>query len=232
MWKTAVCELNEGSITIKDRGDVKDIFKINEISSIKMDLKHRSVLILIHGEELYVENMALPRTGRKYIYGLIEDRLKDKFKNIDNMMFSYKIWNKNKFEFNLTVLCINHNYSEVIKKFSDNKINIKGMVPVQIYVMDKYKHSINKKSYILVVCFETETYFIACYENNIVFSGLFKVKSKNQLLECVDEFNLKLNILIPNIKFHDMEFVNLPYKDIFKDLENNYSCSDLGEFAI
>ncbi|MCI2202598.1 MAG: hypothetical protein LKK61_14835, partial [Clostridium sp.] len=68
MWKTAVCELNEGSITIKDRGDVKDIFKINEISSIKMDLKHRSVLILIHGEELYVENMALPRTGRKYIY--------------------------------------------------------------------------------------------------------------------------------------------------------------------
>ncbi|WP_446899346.1 hypothetical protein ACSVC9_05520 [Clostridium sp. LBM24168] len=232
MWKTSLFELTEGNVEVRNKMNVKNTFKINEINSMKVGLKYRNALILIHGEKIYVENITIPKIRKKYIYGLIEDRLKNKFKDIDNMMFSYKIWQKSRFSLSMTVLCINRNYRDLIKKFSENRINVKGMIPVQIYALNKYKDIINKEKYIFVVYFEVKTYFIACYKNKIIFNELFKIKSKSEFMECIDEFNLRLNVLVPNIKFYDIEFVNLPCKDILEDLRRNYSCNDLGEMTI
>lgn len=240
MWKSSFLELKGENITYikKNRGIFennkinKRIFNINEFKKIKINLKHKRVYILVHGEKVYVENFIMPKLKEKYLYNLIEEKLKEKFKNIDNIMFSYKILSDNGHNLHIMVFCMNWNNVELLKNFIKNKTEVKGILPVQFYALNRYAKNIKENNYIFAAFFDKIIYFLACQKEKVVFNELFEIQCKEDFMYYFDEFNLKLKLLIPGIDFKNIEFLNLPYKDVIGGIYKKYKCNDLGEMSI
>ncbi|MBV4426880.1 hypothetical protein [Clostridium tyrobutyricum] len=222
MWKTDIFELNSKNKTLQ----------IAELQRIKVNLKSKKIIILVHGEEIYVENMIIPKIRKKSIYELIEEKLRNRFKKLDNIMFSYNINSHNKLELNVDVLCMNWDNFELFKKLSESKVDVKGVIPVQLYALEKYNKKIYKKQCIFLTFFKNIAYIIACYNNKIIFNDVFEVESKEDVIYCIEEFRLRLNILVPRIEFKHIEILNLPYKGLLEELSQYYNCNDLGELSI
>lgn len=210
----------------------KYIFNKDEFKKMKVNLKHKKVYILVHGEEVYVENFIMPKLKEKYLYNLIEERLKRKLKNIDNIMFSYKILKDNGHSLNIVVFCMNWNNVNMLNNFSINKTEVKGILPIQLYALNKYIKNIKENNYIFIAFFDETVYLLACQREKVIFNDLFKIKCKEDFIYSLDEFNLKLSLLICGIDFKNIEFLNLPYKDVMKNLSEKYKCNDLGEMII
>jgi hypothetical protein len=238
MFKTALLEVVDGKVMYLQKSknilskNMKKSLNVRDIRNINVNLKYRNITVLIHGEEIYIENMIIPKVRKIYIYNLVEDRLREKFKDINNIMFSYEIVNSSRVKLDIRVMCINSDCTHLIKKFTENNIDINGIVPVQLYVLNKYKNKINSDNYIFVTEIRNLTYFIACSKDKVLFNEIFHVDSGDDFLYCLDEFKLKLNLLIPNIDFKHMEFLNFPYKDVIKNISCKCSCNDLGEIVI
>lgn len=222
MWKTDILEVNSKNKTLQ----------ISELQKIMVNLKSRKIIILLHGEEIYIENMIIPKIRKKNIHELIEEKLRNRFKKLDNIMFSHNITSHNKLELNVDVLCMNWHNFELFKKLSESKIDVKGVIPIQLYALKKYNKKIYKKQCIFLTFFKNIAYIIAYYNNKIIFNNVFEVKSKEDVIYCIEEFKLKLNILVPKIEFKHIEILNLPYKELLEELSQYYNCSDLGELSI
>lgn len=230
MWRTALLELQSENLIFKGRENIK--VKVHEIDKIKVNLKRKSVLILIHGEKIYVENMLIPKVKRKYVYNLVEEKLKEKFKDIDSMLFSYKITEKNRYSLNVNTFCINRNYRKLVEKFKDSSVNIIGLIPIQFYILNKYKNRIKDENYIFLTYIEEKGYFIACCRNKVVFNEMFEINSEEEFLECLDEFILKLKLIVPTVEFNYIYSVNFYYECMSKNIICGRKFKNLGEFIV
>lgn len=207
------------------------IVPINKLHNIKIDLKNKKLFILVHGEEIYVTVMKLPKLKSKVIYKFIREELKNKFKNIDNIMFSYEIIQSNKYNLEIIVFCMNWKNIDIAKTCSDSGADIKKIVPIQFYIWSKYKNMIKEQNYIFVLNVNEYTYLMACYKNRIMFNNVLRNLCKEEFLEDLEQFIFKLNVLMPSLKFLTIIFANFGYKDLIKSLSKNYKCRDLGNLV-
>jgi hypothetical protein len=237
----AILEINNKNITYRIMAKKHSIFnllkknKIDEnvipvsnIEKIRIDLKNKKMIILVHGEAIYVTVMKLPKLKSKLLYKVIRDELKNKFKNLDNIMFSYEIVQSSKYNLEVMVSCMNWHNMDIAKMCSDSGANIKQIVPIQFYMWSKYKNRIKDENYIFILNMNDITYFMACYRDKIILNNVYKDIFKDNFSENLEQFRFKLNILMPNFNFDTIIFVNFIYKDIIESLSTSYKCRDLG----
>ncbi|BAH06160.1 hypothetical protein [Clostridium kluyveri] len=219
-------------INLFNRSKKRIIFS-NKLQDIKVNLKNKRLCILVHGEEIYITYMDLPKMKRESLNRVVRNELKSRFKNMDNIMFSYEIVKHSKHSLGLIVFCMNWSNMNIAKVCDDKGGNIRGIMPIQFYIWSTYKDKLGKGNYIFTLIKEDTLYLMACEDDKVVFNNVFKnIIIKEEFLGILEEFKFKLNILIPKIKFSTIVFVDFLYKDIIKALYKNYTCKDLGSFSI
>ncbi|MFL0196882.1 hypothetical protein ACJDU8_15130 [Clostridium sp. WILCCON 0269] len=241
MWQKAFLEVSKKSIIYREickkkffinlfnKRNKKVVFS-NKFKDIKVNLKNKKLCILVHGEEIYVTYMNLPKIKKENLYGVIKYELKSRFKNMDNIMFSYEILKHNRHNLEVIVFCMNWSNIDIAKICSDRGASIKGIVPIQFYIWSNYKDKLGSENYIFTLIVDNILYLMACGEGKVIFNNVFKNIFKEDFLENLEQFQFKLNILVPNIKFSTIAFVDFLYKDIIETLSKKYICKDFGKF--
>ncbi|MEY7999439.1 hypothetical protein AB8U03_04365 [Clostridium sp. Mt-5] len=242
MHKKIFLEVNNKNIMyreISNKNSIFDLFNNNKINKsvisikdIKVKLKNRNLIILVHGEEIYIVFMELPKMNRENLFRIIKEELENKFKKMDNIMFSYEIIRRYKYRLEIMVFCMNWHNMKVAEKCDDVGFRIKGIVPIQFYIWENYKDKIINENYIFILMRDKIIYFIACHRGKIVFNNVFKNISKDGFFDILEQFRVKLSILMPDLRFSHIFFVDFPYKDIIEKLSENYMCKDLAKFIM
>jgi hypothetical protein len=205
---------------------------IVSIKGIKVNLKNRNLVILAHGEEVYVMLMKLPRVNRTNIFKIIREELKNKFKRTDDIMFSYDIIRRCKYNLEVMVFCMNYRNGKVIEECHNAGFHIAGIVPIQFYIWENYKDKIKSENYIFVLMRNEVLYFIACHKCKMIFNNVFKNIKKDDFFDILEQFQMKLSILMTDFKFTYIYFVGFPYKDTIEEVSKQYICKDFGKFIV
>lgn len=242
MRKKVFLEVKDTSMVCREsfnKNSIFNIFNKNEINKnvtsiedIKVELKNRNLIILVHGKEIYVVYMELPRMNRKSLYRAIKEELKNKFKEMDNIMFSYEIIRYNKHSVEAAVFCMKWHNMKLLEKCNGLGARVKGIVPIQFYMWYCCRTKIKSENHMFILVEDDNFYFIAGHKDKIVFNNVFKNMKKQDFLDMFEQFRVKLSILIPNFKFAHIYFLDFPYKDIIEKLAETYVCKELKGFSM
>ncbi|MEY8762295.1 MULTISPECIES: hypothetical protein [Clostridium] len=210
-----------------DAGEInKNITSVNEI---KVNLRNKKLVVLVHGEEVYVMSMTLPKVGRKNIYRIIEEEIENKFKKMNDIMFSYRIIRHFRHSLEIMVFCMNYDSRKLIEECHSAGFCVKGIVPVQFYIWETYRNKIKSESYIFILMRNGILYFMVCHENKMVLNNVFENMKKSDFFYILRQFQMKLNVLLNNFRFQRIFFVDFPYTDIIEKLSDTYFCEDLSD---
>lgn len=208
-----------------------DNFKIhaNCIQDIKIQLKNKNLFIVVHGEEVYVKLITLPKVAKEKIEFVIREELRYRFKNLDNIMFTYEIFKDNGKSIQVVVFCLNWSQSDLIKKCVQRGGDVKGIFPIQFCVFNKYKPQIKEKNFILIFLLDTNTYLLGCSNDKIIGNSVIKAFNEEKFEEELEKFIVKCNLMreveyVPNILF-----LNFSYEELIESISKNYKCRNLGK---
>lgn len=202
--------------------------KAKNIDDIKIDFKNRNLFIIVDGEEIYVKFMTFPKVEKEKLHAIIKGELQYRFKNIDNIMFTYQIIKDNGSSLDVIVFCLNWSKSNLVKKCTERGGKIKGIFPIQFCILNNYKNRIKDKNYILIFIHEDILYLLACSDNKMIANSVIKTFTENSFIDELKKFQVKCSILQEHDQFNKIFFLNFPYKALIKDAEELYSCIDLG----
>lgn len=202
--------------------------KAKYLEDIKVDLKNKSLFLIIHGEEVYVKYMTLPKVKKEKLYLLIKNELNYRFKKIDNIMFTYEVFKDNGTNLELIVFCLNWNKSDLVKQCVKNGGEIKGIYPVQFHILNNYRRKIKEKSYIFIFLMESNLYFLGCRDDKIIGNSLCKEYNREKFMDELEKFKIKCCNAKKFIDFPNIFFVDFPDKDLIETLSQEYHCTDLG----
>lgn len=241
MKKTGVLEITDQYLLYKsllDKGIIGKIknrklekleIKGEDLKDIKVDLKNRSLFLVIHGEEVYVKYMTLPKVKKEKIYFLIKSELEYRFKRIDNIMFTYEVFKDNGISLDVIVFCLNWNKPDLLKECVDKGGEIKGIYPVQFHVLNKYKNKIMEKEYIFVFFMEKNLYFLGCCNDKVIGNTLCKNYDRKKFMAELEKFQIKCCGISNFRNFSSIFFLNFPDKALIETLSEEYHCIDLGD---
>lgn len=206
-------------------------FEIKErcLDKMKVDLKNRNLFLLIHGEEVYTRYMILPKVKKEKLYFLIKNELKYRFKNLENIMFTYEIFKDNGTNLEVIVFCLNWNKSGLIKECVNRGGEIKGIYPVQFHILNNYRKKIKEENYIFIFSLQNNLYFLGCHKDKIIGNSVCKTFSKEKFMDELEKFKIRCCNIRDFKCFSSMFFLDFPYKDLIENLSKEYNCTDLGE---
>jgi hypothetical protein len=240
--KNGVLEISDQHLSYKDSFKESFINKINGkkrmdridvkaqcLDDIKVSLKNKNLFLIIHGEEVFVKYMILPKVKEEKLYVLIKEELSYIFKKIDNIMFTYDIFKDNGAYLDIVVFCLNWNKSDIIKKCINKGAEISGVCPVQFHILNNYRKKIKEKNYILIFSLQDSLYFLGCKEDKIIGNSVCKIFQKKNFFEELEKFHVKCCSIQKDVQFTSMFFLDFPYKDLIENLATEYKCTDLGE---
>jgi hypothetical protein len=210
------------------RGDNLQI-KAKYFKDIKVDLKNRSLFFIIHGEEIYVKYMILPKVKKEKLYSLIKNELEYRFKKIDNIMFNYEIFKDNGMNLEVIVFCLNWSKADLLEECVKNGGEIKGIYPVQFHVFNNYRKRIKEKDYIFIFFMEENLYFLGCRDNKIIGNSLCKIYHRQKFIQELERFKIKCCAMNNFEGFSSIFFVGFPDKKLIEYLSKEYHCTDLGD---
>ncbi len=202
--------------------------KAKDIDDIRIDFKNKNLFIIVDGEEIYVKFMTFPKVKKEKLHAIIKGELQYRFKNIDNIMFTYQIVKDNGSSLDVIVFCLNWSKSNLIKKCTERGGKIKGIFPIQFCIFNNYKNRIKDKNYILIFIHENILYLLACVDNKMIANSVIKTFTENSFIDELKKFQVKCSISQEHDQFNKIFFLNFPYKTLIKDAEGLYSCIDLG----
>lgn len=204
-------------------------FDANCIEDIKIELKNKKLFIIVHGEEIYVKFMTLPKVTKEKMEFVIREELRYRFKNLDNIMFTYEIFKDNGKSLDVVVFCLNWSKSDLIRKCAQRGGEIKGIYPIQFCVFNKYKHEIKEKKFIFIFLLDSNIYLLGCSNDKIIGNTVIKAFNEEKFEDELGKFIIKCNLIreveyVPNILF-----LNFSYKQLIDLLSKTYKCRDLGK---
>lgn len=213
-------------ITLKKHNIIN--IKAKDIDDIKIDFKNKNLFIIVDGEEIYVKLMTFPKVKQENLHEFIKEELQYRFKNIDNIMFTYQITKDNGSSLEVIVFCLNWSKYNLIKKCTERGGKIKGIFPMQFCILNNYKNRIKDKNYILIFIHENILYLLACSDNKMIANSVMKTFTEDSFIDELKKFQVKCSISQEHDQFNKIFFLNFPYKTLIKDAEELYSCIDLG----
>lgn len=205
--------------------------KADNIEDIKVDFANKNLFVVIDGEEVYVKLMILPKVKKEKLHEIIKSELEYRFKNMDNIMFTYQIIKDNGLNLEAAVFCLNWNKVDLIKKCMERGGKIKGIYPIQFCILNNYRKTIKDKKHIFIFIYEDILYFLACLDNKIVANSVMKVFTEKDFMEELEKFQAKCSVSEAFGDFSKMFFLNFPNKDLIEDMKRLYECIDLGDIC-
>lgn len=196
---------------------------------IKVHLKNKSLFLVIHGEEIYVKYMTLPKVKKEKLYFLIKNELEYRFKKMDNVMFSYEVAKDNGTNLEVIVFCLNWDKVDLLKECVENGGVVKGIYPVQFHVLNKYRKKIKEKDYIFIFIMEKSLYFLACCDNKIIGTSLCKTYHREKFIDELEKFKIKCCSVNNSRDLSSIFFLGFPDKYLIEVLSKEYYCVDLGD---
>ncbi len=244
MRKRAILEIGDEGLVYKDiinksfmnkiktdKWQKKFKIKGKNVEDIKIDFNNKNIFIIIQGEEIYVKFIEVPKVSKRKLYFLIKDELKYRFKNIDNIMFTYDIFKDNGKSLELIVFCLNWNKDQVIEQCAKRGANIKGIYPIQFCALNSCKKNIKEHQYIFIFLDENKLYFLACVNEKVMANSVIENFSKEKFIEEVDKFINKCETFSIEKKFKNIFFLNVPYEDLIINLSKKYNCNSFGTIS-
>ncbi len=244
MIRNGILEINEEGLIYKDslsknlidkiKGDKwKERLKIRgkDIEDIKIDFKNKNIFIVLQGEQVYVKLIEIPKVNKRKIHFVIKNELKYHFKNIDNIMFTYDVFKDNGKSLEVIVFCLNWTKENIIEKCVEKGANIKGIYPIQFYVLNNYKKSIKEHKYIFAFLDEYKLYLLACVDGKVLANSVIRDLKKENFEENIDKFKEKCETIDVMNGIKKVFLLNIPYEDIIEELSQKYDCSDLGKLS-
>jgi hypothetical protein len=207
-------------ITIEMEGN-KLIFHPNKFSNSNIGYKNKRIKIIVDNEEIYMIKMILPKVGKEKIRMMIVDELSLRFKNLESIMFDYLIYKKNKKNIDAAVFCINWNRGELLKDIVMKDGELKGVYPLQLYILKKFRRNIKEKNFYFIFLYRKSLYITAVVNDSLVMKRVIKNfesgAEKTNIMTCNDE-----------IKY--LYYANMDKKTLadYFDVAMNYV--DLGSF--
>lgn len=202
--------------------------KVKDISDVKVNLKNKSIYIVVEGEEIYVKLIEVPKVNKKRLYFIIKNELKYNFKDIDNIMFTYEVFKDNGNSLEVMVFCLNWTKENIIEKCVQRGAKVKGVYPIQFCALNTCKKNIRQPQYIFVFYSENKFYFIACVNKKVIANSTVSNLNENYIVENLNEFIYKCEENYKLKKFEYIFFLNFPNNDVIKKLSKKYNCTNLG----
>lgn len=202
--------------------------RAKDIKDIKVDLKNKSLFFIVHGEEIYVKYMILPKVKKEKLNSLIKNELEYRFKKIDNIMFNYEVFKDSGINLEVIVFCLNWSKVDLLEECVKNGGEIKGIYPVQFHVLNNYRKRIKEKDYIFVLFMEKNLYFLGCQDSKIIGNSLCKIYRRERFIEELEKFKIKCCAMSNFGDFSSIFFLGFQDKDLIESLSKEYNCTDLG----
>ncbi|MEG1256330.1 hypothetical protein [Clostridium sp.] len=116
----------------------------NTMVDSKTLLKNSRIKVIIEGEEIFIYSIVTPRVESKKLYLIIRNDLINKFHDIENLIFDYRIYSKKKNSLQVTVYCINiENLPLLDEELLKNSI-IKSIKVIQGEYVNCYSEKLKK----------------------------------------------------------------------------------------
>lgn len=197
-------------------------------------IKNRKLIVIIEGEEIYINIITIPKVKNFKVYDLIKNELICKFNSIDNIIFDYKIIQENEISLEIIVYCVNIDNFHVLNDESDNRVTFSKVNLVQNYILSYLKKFIKEDNYFFVFKYKRNIYFLLVKEGNIIANKV--IAMDNNLLNHSEELSrfiesykeefsyiniiYTVNLVLSNTQLE--KFIVIKLKDIItKDLFNH-----------
>jgi hypothetical protein len=220
--------ISSNASKLEQNNEVK--IKIDNFQDIKVNLKNKNLSIIVNGEEIYVKLMTLPKVGKEKMYFIVKNELQYRFKNIDNIIFTYEIFNHIGKNVEVIVFCMNWNRTDFIDKCLSKGAKIKGICPIQFKVLNYYRKRIKEKEYIILFQYDRDVYLLACVEGKIIANSVINNFHEQNFLEEFEKFQFKYSIMEVTQSLGKIFLLNFPYDHLIKILSDNYECCALEDY--
>lgn len=149
----------------------------NNLETVKKNFSRkqsRAIAAILYEEEIYIENIDIPKAKRKWIKRLVENNLTYNFEDIDKLAYSYEIINKRKGNKSARILCVNSDVNEFIQH------SVKGMGVKAIYLIQfcySYFAYLTCKAdnFILIFNSGSYIYILFCEKRSIIKCEIMEI---------------------------------------------------------
>ncbi len=140
----------------------------------KEEIKNSKLKIILEGEEIFICRIVTPRVSKSKLYLIVRNEIIKKFRNMDNIIFDYTVFNRTKQNVEVCIYCVNASRLPLLNKVLFDKVYIKSIDTIQQLYIDYCNKRIVEKSYILLVNKGEYIYFLEVKENVLVRNRTMK----------------------------------------------------------
>jgi len=121
--------------------------------------------IILSGEEAYVMHLELPKACRHELWQMVKDELGIRLRNTEDILFDFAVCSKDSNKYSVVVYCIK-------TRLNYEGVKLKGVYPLQFYVLKKYIHRIKERSCYLLFFYENKLYLINLEKGIMVMNSV------------------------------------------------------------
>jgi len=136
------------------------------------DYGRKAVTLVLENEEIYIMNMFLPAAEKHTLWNMIKDELIMKFGNIDSIPFDFDLCGKTGKTIEVMVYCINFDMRKIVSELKRKGGMLKGVYPLQFYVLKKYRKFFRESSYFLAFLLRKRIYLVAIVDKILVMNKI------------------------------------------------------------
>jgi len=170
--------------------------------------------IILRDEEAYIMHLELPNACWHELWQMVKDEIGIRFRSAEDILFDFAVCRKDGDKCSVIVYCIK-------TRLNYEGVKLKGVYPLQFYVVKKYIHRIKERSCFLLFFYENKIYLIKLEKGIVVLNSIY---------DCCDGLRLTDFCSEPG------EISTLYHINISKDLKDSFSeenlkLVDLGMFG-
>jgi len=200
--------------------------KIDKPESVKLHFWDKKFYVVLEGEETYIKLISIPKLELESIDDVVKTELKYNFNNIDDIMFTYKIYREYDNKLELLVYCINSSKYEIIRRCSEIW-DVKGINVIQFCLFNYIKKLVDIKNYIYLYLLNSNLYLTGVSNNQICCNSITPIFDNfSGAQDSIDDFIIKYE----KLGFGSFEGIySLNFENSITTLSEKIKCQSLGK---
>jgi len=193
-------------------------------------------VVIIEGEELFINLITLPKVKNSRLYDLVKNELLYKFNKLENIIFDYEIIKETEEAVEVVVYCVNIENFSILKKENYNQSNFIKINMLQNFIKGYLSSSIKDEDYYLAFRYKREVYFLVVAKKNIIANKVVKINKGNvniseEFITFINNYNEDLKY-INKIYTMDLTITNAQLKNFIVVKLIDLNCRDFINYAI
>lgn len=216
------------SYEVKSSYFKKNVVYCTEISKELIEIKNKSLYIIIEGEEVYIKTLLIPKCNNSSVRRIICQELNISLNNAETLTYSYKILSKTKNVLEILAFYLNSEKLAKLKVYNINKNKLKLINVIQFYIFNYYYKDIKEKVYLLAFAYNNNLYILGCNNNSVILNSLIKNYSSIDNVEKIISLIHKNFSSINDNIIGKIYLANLSGSKLLQELSEHYEVCDLG----